>query len=189
MARLLFWRHSKAFESMQAESTSLKETQTEQSLSSQKQSICEETGYKIACPELTPLASCNLWFYQWCIVYIKMLLKWLLHTCNWLDVIDGYDTCRLTARRKCTVGSFLWHAWQNVAATALSSRTRMWWGACGWNQSTADRSRHSGEEDDSFYESDPFWGIVVLIIFSNFSCKYTSHCRNKSKSLLDHWHM
>jgi hypothetical protein len=51
MALLLFLLHSKALESMHAESTSLKETQPEQSLSSQKQSICEETGYKIPCPE------------------------------------------------------------------------------------------------------------------------------------------
>jgi hypothetical protein len=126
MTCLLFWLHSKAFESMHAESTSLKETQTEQSLSSQKQSIYEETGYKIACPELTPLAWCNLWFYQWCIGYIKMLLKGLLHACNRLDVIDGYDTYRLMARRKCTVGSYLWHTRRNVAAMVLSSPARMW---------------------------------------------------------------
>jgi hypothetical protein len=53
MTRLLFWLHSKALESMLAESTSLKETQSKQSLSSQKQSICEETDNKISYPEHT----------------------------------------------------------------------------------------------------------------------------------------
>ena len=43
-----------------------------------------------------------------------------------------------------------------------------------------ERCKHS-----SFNKGDPSWGVALFIIFCNFFCKQTTHCRNKSSSYLD----